>query len=670
MGGAERRLSRALLLGLAVVALLASARWALHEPPAPNADRYDYTGRAWMMAQGEGARPFLVYPLRYAFDGADRFPPSNLSRPPLWPALLVPFVGQGLGDRAGVVLAAAWLLGLLLLVDLVGNRSFGHGAGAAAALAVASSFAVVRVLWGGGPELPLALLLYLLWTWSPGSLGRAGYALCGFLYGLMPLLHPVGWLYALLGLLARGHRYSRPGLAVLLAVGLAVALPWYLHAAWTAGTLAMPLQAQAELAKSLLDPGGMGPYRGLDPAPGLAVLASEPGLALRTMLARLWHHLLHLDGLLAWPFVLLALAGAARDLPLFGRDLLVVGAGAVALALFSPEWRLLVPFVAVLATWSGAGMVGLVERFPRVPWPPAFALLALLPWVLPMGQALRPGEELAGMPMAWRDPPAAHARSVARIEPAGAPWATDSAVLAWRALRPAMVLPDQPSTLARLRERPHLEALRHLALTRGRGALSGGAWDSLFAASTLVEEGEDGFQLWRLEDPRTAATEPPPLPSLAPEDGPDSLLALPVPPAVREGIRLQPDAARALLAMVEAAREEAGLELRVVSGHRSYARQEQLYRSAVERHGPDQPWVAAPGRSEHQLGLAADLADGAMQQVLEVGFGDTPEGRWLRENCRRFGFRISYTPDTVEGTGIRPEPWHVRWLGPPPPEAP
>jgi D-alanyl-D-alanine carboxypeptidase len=73
--------------------------------------------------------------------------------------------------------------------------------------------------------------------------------------------------------------------------------------------------------------------------------------------------------------------------------------------------------------------------------------------------------------------------------------------------------------------------------------------------------------------------------------------------------------------------------------------------------------VARPGESEHQLGTTVDLADGRLQYVLVEEFGDTPEGRWLVDHCHRFGFRLTYTPATAEALGIRPEPWHVRFLG-------
>ena len=47
-------------------------------------------------------------------------------------------------------------------------------------------------------------------------------------------------------------------------------------------------------------------------------------------------------------------------------------------------------------------------------------------------------------------------------------------------------------------------------------------------------------------------------------------------------------------------------------------------------------WVAIPGTSEHQTGLAFDL------NSLEQNFGETKEGIWLAEHCHEFGFIIRY----------------------------
>jgi LAS superfamily LD-carboxypeptidase LdcB len=148
--------------------------------------------------------------------------------------------------------------------------------------------------------------------------------------------------------------------------------------------------------------------------------------------------------------------------------------------------------------------------------------------------------------------------------------------------------------------------------------------------------------------------------SLGPSDVPDSLVAIGPPLAVREGLQLRPDALRSLQEMADAALRD-GVHLRVTSAYRSWDRQNELYANAVRKHGADQRWVAAPGTSEHQLGTTVDFCDAAMHHVLEPGFADTAEGRWLKENAAHFGWVCSYTAENEALSGYRPEPWHYRF---------
>lgn len=68
-------------------------------------------------------------------------------------------------------------------------------------------------------------------------------------------------------------------------------------------------------------------------------------------------------------------------------------------------------------------------------------------------------------------------------------------------------------------------------------------------------------------------------------------------------------------------------------------------------------WVALPGTSEHQLGIAVDInADGIHSAGYEVY-------EWLNRNAFRFGFICRYPPDKTEITGVINEPWHYRYVG-------
>ena len=73
-------------------------------------------------------------------------------------------------------------------------------------------------------------------------------------------------------------------------------------------------------------------------------------------------------------------------------------------------------------------------------------------------------------------------------------------------------------------------------------------------------------------------------------------------------------------------------------------------------------WVAPPGTSEHQLGLAVDIVAGSFQ-VLDSRQEKTAEQQWLMEHCWEYGFILRYPSDKSDITGIAYEPWHYRYVG-------
>lgn len=123
----------------------------------------------------------------------------------------------------------------------------------------------------------------------------------------------------------------------------------------------------------------------------------------------------------------------------------------------------------------------------------------------------------------------------------------------------------------------------------------------------------------------------------------------------------------ALQKMLDAARNERIYAI-AASGYRTTEIQQQLldekkeeYRldgySPEEANANAEAWVALPGTSEHQLGLAVDInADGISSSGDEVY-------EWLNQNACKFGFIRRYPPDKTEITGVIHEPWHYRYVG-------
>lgn len=106
----------------------------------------------------------------------------------------------------------------------------------------------------------------------------------------------------------------------------------------------------------------------------------------------------------------------------------------------------------------------------------------------------------------------------------------------------------------------------------------------------------------------------------------------------------------------------------VVSGYRTHDDQVQIMNDKIaayeaEGKSPEKAkeeaerWVAIPGTSEHELGLAVDInADGIHSAGYEV-YG------WLAENAHKYGFIKRYPSDKTRITGISNEPWHYRYVG-------
>lgn len=123
--------------------------------------------------------------------------------------------------------------------------------------------------------------------------------------------------------------------------------------------------------------------------------------------------------------------------------------------------------------------------------------------------------------------------------------------------------------------------------------------------------------------------------------------------------------------------EKAGLKLYLVSGYRSVSRQKALFerktnyyidQGLVREKAEEEAakWVARPGTSEHNLGLAADIVSAdwySQHNDLTADFEETEHFKWLKTNCAQYGFIIRYPKDKQEITGITYEPWHYRYVG-------
>lgn len=113
-----------------------------------------------------------------------------------------------------------------------------------------------------------------------------------------------------------------------------------------------------------------------------------------------------------------------------------------------------------------------------------------------------------------------------------------------------------------------------------------------------------------------------------------------------------------------------GLNLKVISGYRSYERQKKLFESYIKKEINNNPTLTAqeakkivnsysaqPGHSEHQLGTTVDILSSENNFQFNLK-GDLKYITWLEKNSKKFKFKISYPKNHPEYTY---EPWHLRW---------
>ena len=111
-----------------------------------------------------------------------------------------------------------------------------------------------------------------------------------------------------------------------------------------------------------------------------------------------------------------------------------------------------------------------------------------------------------------------------------------------------------------------------------------------------------------------------------------------------------------------------GYSLFVREGYRTQEEQQQLMDEKIEVYENEgkskseakklaEQWVAIPGTSEHQLGIAVDInADTTKSSSDDVY-------NWLAENAHTYGFIKRYPSNKTDITGVINEPWHYRYVG-------
>jgi LAS superfamily LD-carboxypeptidase LdcB len=100
------------------------------------------------------------------------------------------------------------------------------------------------------------------------------------------------------------------------------------------------------------------------------------------------------------------------------------------------------------------------------------------------------------------------------------------------------------------------------------------------------------------------------------------------------------------------------LEAFVFSAYRPYEKQQSLWE---ETDPLNRLYLAKPGHSEHQTGLALDVS--TLESGLTAYFENTAVCSFLAQHAHEFGFILRYPQNKEHITGYPYEAWHYRFVG-------
>ncbi len=122
--------------------------------------------------------------------------------------------------------------------------------------------------------------------------------------------------------------------------------------------------------------------------------------------------------------------------------------------------------------------------------------------------------------------------------------------------------------------------------------------------------------------------------------------------------KLRKEAYEKFVEMCDDARED-DINFYAESAYRSYKFQNQIYKNYVYEYGQEKAnkYAAKPGFSEHELGLAIDLAN--IWTITTKG----EEYAWLSKNAYKYGYIFRYKEEWEDITGYSAESWHIRYVG-------
>lgn len=125
--------------------------------------------------------------------------------------------------------------------------------------------------------------------------------------------------------------------------------------------------------------------------------------------------------------------------------------------------------------------------------------------------------------------------------------------------------------------------------------------------------------------------------------------------------KLNKEAYDAFINLAEDAKKE-GYTILIVSSYRTYQDQEDVWKDYKASFGTKKAdaYAARAGSSEHETGLAIDVAD---YNDKNDKFEATESFKWMQTNAHKYGYILRYPKGKENITGYSYEAWHYRYVG-------
>ena len=126
------------------------------------------------------------------------------------------------------------------------------------------------------------------------------------------------------------------------------------------------------------------------------------------------------------------------------------------------------------------------------------------------------------------------------------------------------------------------------------------------------------------------------------------------------GMKLNKEAYEAFKKLANDAKKE-GFTIVILSSYRTHEYQDKLWNDRKNKSGIEKAdaYAARAGSSEHETGLAIDVAD----YNNPVNFEEQEAYQWMLNNSYKYGYILRYAEGKEDITGYDYEAWHYRYLG-------